>query len=334
MLRQQLVLMGFSSVTASCVSAEPWQPSEHPPHDDSAESVSSPRRTLSETIVHSARQLVVIGAERASDTCPFGGSRVASGIDLDDDGDLGAPETCDVQYLCTSNSELLGKLGIFTSAPLTRSSPEAPSGTCPEGGTRVDIGTDSNENGTFEVMETTRVAYLCGADCVVQNERLIVPANATSFGNGLPSQDLPLLPGHTALWFGFDFGDSLLNRVVISIRLNIRSTDQFARRAGAPALRIFEAATPPFVQRRESNLPRFVSAAVENVVHDGWTEIPLQLELSAFEPDALPRLYVLGLDEAITPTARPGFYDASVAATRPYIELDTLRCDPGSQGLL
>ncbi len=86
--------------------------------------------------------------------CPAGGIRVESGIDDNGNGVLDANEVDDSQVLCNGNDG--------NDSLIARS--DEPAGVnCEFGGTRIDAGTDANDNGTLDATEVTATEYLCAA---------------------------------------------------------------------------------------------------------------------------------------------------------------------------
>lgn len=103
---------------------------------------------------------VRVSAVLPGDTnCPFGGSRIESGLDLDDDGELDDAEVDDTTYACSGAD---GRRSLVVSVA------EPAGANCPEGGRRLDVGTDANANGVLEAAEIDGTSYVCsgsrGAD--------------------------------------------------------------------------------------------------------------------------------------------------------------------------
>ncbi|MCK6547224.1 putative Ig domain-containing protein [Myxococcota bacterium] len=99
------------------------------------------------------RGLIDVSVEPAGATCPIGGQRIATGLDVDRDGILDAAEVTSLDYVCTP---LPGLTLVTTVAPGTP---------CAHGGTRIEAGLDGNANGALEPSEVTSTSFACnGAD--------------------------------------------------------------------------------------------------------------------------------------------------------------------------
>jgi hypothetical protein len=88
--------------------------------------------------------------------CPAGGARVRSGIDLNGDGRLEDNEVTSTSYICNGASASGG-----SQATLVRVVPEPAGSNCPDGGSAVEAGLDTNGDGVLESGEVTSTSYVC-----------------------------------------------------------------------------------------------------------------------------------------------------------------------------
>ena len=91
------------------------------------------------------------------DNCEFGGIKVESGLDDNDNGMLDIPEEVDsTSYVCN---------GVPGNDTLIDVSDEAPNGNCDFGGFKVDTGVDDNGDGTLDDPdEIDNTFYICNAE--------------------------------------------------------------------------------------------------------------------------------------------------------------------------
>ncbi|MDC0714816.1 hypothetical protein POL68_40585 [Stigmatella sp. ncwal1] len=93
--------------------------------------------------------------ESAGANCPAGGTSVLGGIDVNTDGQLGAPEVTATQYVCQSATSLTGANALI------RLDVEPAGANCTQGGTAVKSGLDSNENGILDADEVSNTTFVC-----------------------------------------------------------------------------------------------------------------------------------------------------------------------------
>ncbi|GEM_PF-1084298 len=102
--------------------------------------------------------------DAAPGDCPFEGRVVMTGLDEDRDGYLDDAEVMATSYVCN------GEPGAPAHASLFRLLQEPAGANCPAGGTQVQTGLDTNDDGLLEPGEVTQARYLCngvdGADGV------------------------------------------------------------------------------------------------------------------------------------------------------------------------
>lgn len=128
-----------------------------------------------------AATLLRVEEEAVGVNCPAGGWRIVGGTDLDGDGVLAENEADSVAYACNGHdgngctaldveegrlikcddgTEILVRDGKTGDATLVRVTPEPKGEACPEGGSRIDAGTDLNGNGMLDPDEAT-TSYAC-----------------------------------------------------------------------------------------------------------------------------------------------------------------------------
>lgn len=102
-----------------------------------------------------ANSLVEVNVEAPGANCGAGGQQIVSGVDDDGDGALTGIEIADTSYICDPINNL-----VNVSAELAGSST-----ICANGGSRVDVGLDTNANGSLDASEISQTSYSCnGAD--------------------------------------------------------------------------------------------------------------------------------------------------------------------------
>jgi hypothetical protein len=99
--------------------------------------------------------LVEVTVEPAGANCTAGGQRVDVGLDDDGDGVLSTSEISYTSYVCD------GEDGLTTLVDVT----EEPAGAnCANGGSRVDIGADTNADGALDTGEIQATDYVCNGE--------------------------------------------------------------------------------------------------------------------------------------------------------------------------
>lgn len=125
--------------------------------------------------------LVAVTAEPAGANCTAGGQRVETGVDLNEDGTLQASEISSTSYVCNGEDGQDGSGGNAV-----RVSSEAAGANCPNGGTRIETGPDSNGNGTLDPGEVTNTTFACqGAASTTLVTTTSEPAGANCTNGGL-----------------------------------------------------------------------------------------------------------------------------------------------------
>ena len=90
-------------------------------------------------------------SEPAGANCANGGKRIDSGTDDNDNGVLDSAEIDDTEYVCNGSD----------STALVSTQSEAAGANCKAGGTRVDVGLDSDGDGSLAAAEITSTSYVC-----------------------------------------------------------------------------------------------------------------------------------------------------------------------------
>ncbi len=100
-----------------------------------------------------ANGVVATSAEPSGANCKYGGSKVEIGLDTNGNGSLDASEVTSTTYVCN---------GAGTSS-LVKTSAEPAGANCPFGGTRIETGLDTNNDGTLGASEINAAAtsYVC-----------------------------------------------------------------------------------------------------------------------------------------------------------------------------
>ncbi len=98
--------------------------------------------------LHTVVQLQPADAEQ----CPYGGTAILSGVDLDEDGVLDAEEVTQTQVVCNGN-ESDSTLVLVTDEPAGEN--------CAGGGSKVETGIDDNRDGILDAPEIDSVQYIC-----------------------------------------------------------------------------------------------------------------------------------------------------------------------------
>jgi OmcA/MtrC family decaheme c-type cytochrome len=102
-----------------------------------------------------ANALVSSSAEPAGANCPFGGTKLEVGVDANGNGTLEPSEVgaTGTSYVCNGDGQ----------TSLVRTSPEPAGANCPFGGTKIETGHDTNNDGTLDTDEINASAttYVC-----------------------------------------------------------------------------------------------------------------------------------------------------------------------------
>ena len=102
-----------------------------------------------------ASALSTTTVEPAGANCSEGGIKVQVGIDTNGNGALDASEVTGTSYVCNGSGK----------DSLVKTSPELAGANCPFGGTRIETGLDTNNDGTLDPSEVnaTATSYVCNS---------------------------------------------------------------------------------------------------------------------------------------------------------------------------
>ncbi len=99
--------------------------------------------------------LVVVTAEAGGVNCADGGQRIDQGLDVSADGVLDAGEIDNTSFVCN------GAGGIDGLGSLVAVSAEAAGVDCIAGGSRIEAGSDTNNDGVLDAGEVTSTSFAC-----------------------------------------------------------------------------------------------------------------------------------------------------------------------------
>lgn len=104
--------------------------------------------------------------EPDAEVCPFGGTRLVSGLDLNGNGTLEAEEESSSQVLCAGS-------GIAV-----RQTEVAPGDECAAGGVQIESGIDENGNGALDDTEVQNSDVVCGVPNLLFDTESIAEGDA------------------------------------------------------------------------------------------------------------------------------------------------------------
>jgi len=99
--------------------------------------------------------------ESTGSNCPGGGARIDSGIDSNNSGVLDASEITSTQYVCNGAAGSNGDNGSNGLSALVSTRAEAAGANCVNGGFKVDVGADANNNTVLDAGEISGTRYVC-----------------------------------------------------------------------------------------------------------------------------------------------------------------------------
>lgn len=103
--------------------------------------------------------LIEVETEPAGSNCPNGGIQFIAGQDVNDNGQLDASEIISNTFVCNASAANL----------IAQHTPEAPGENCAEGGSLIEMGNDSNANGTLETEEVEISYFVCNGSLGASN---------------------------------------------------------------------------------------------------------------------------------------------------------------------
>lgn len=99
------------------------------------------------------------------DSCPSGGIQIEVGLDTNSNGSLDAGEVQSTYSICNGTDGADGTNGSNGFNTLSNVTTESPGPNCANGGLKVELGLDTNRNGTLDNEEVVSENYVCnGAD--------------------------------------------------------------------------------------------------------------------------------------------------------------------------
>ena len=137
--------------------------------------------------------LVSLLPEPSGSNCPAGGSRIASGPDLNGNGLVDAVEVSSTVYVCNG---LAGRDGSNAATALVLTANEPAGLNCPTGGKKVTTGIDRNGDGVLQAAEISSTSYVCnganslllvqpepaGSNCVAGGSRIVAGTDNNNNG--------------------------------------------------------------------------------------------------------------------------------------------------------
>lgn len=105
--------------------------------------------------INGNNSLATLNPEPAGPNCATGGYKINTGIDINNNSILDASEIINSQYICN---------GLSGSNSLVAMVAEPAGPNCPNGGYRVNSGTDLNKNGVLDNAEIQNTNYVCNGN--------------------------------------------------------------------------------------------------------------------------------------------------------------------------
>ena len=111
--------------------------------------------------------LVIQTDEAAGENCQNGGVRIDVGLDADNDGELSDTEIQTTEYVCAGingTNGTNGENGDNGLNPLVTQTDEAAGDNCQNGGVRIDVGLDADNDGELGDTEIQSTEYVCAGN--------------------------------------------------------------------------------------------------------------------------------------------------------------------------
>lgn len=149
--------------------------------------------------------LIAMGAEPAGSNCANGGTQVMAGLDTNGNGQLDPDEVSQIQHVCTGSTGAAGAAGATGAdgaaganghGALLSLSSEPAGGNCVHGGTRMDAGVDTNDDGVLQPGEISSTRYVCNASAAwsVMSEDMQAASNSSYLASSDSRLTLTLPP--------------------------------------------------------------------------------------------------------------------------------------------
>lgn len=103
-------------------------------------------------------------AEPAGENCAWGGYKIITGLDLDDNGILDENEIQKSEYVCNGNTGAAGSAGADGSNSLLDVVAEPAGENCASGGLKIISGFDLNNNTVLDENEISNTKFVCNGD--------------------------------------------------------------------------------------------------------------------------------------------------------------------------
>ena len=139
-----------------------------------------------------AKTLAVAVSEATGTNCPYGGVKVNAGVDANGNGVLDSSEVSSVQYVCNGAPGVVGAPGAKGLSSLVQTSTEPAGGNCPNGGTKVAAGIDTNSDGALAASEVTSTGYVCNGSSGTNGTNGTNGSNGTNGADGLSTRSRSL----------------------------------------------------------------------------------------------------------------------------------------------
>jgi hypothetical protein len=127
----------------------------------------------------SRNSLTSVEAVAPGAQCTAGGIEVLTGIDANDNSRLEASEVLSTSYVCNGAAA-----SSQNPAALVSVVPEPPGHNCPDGGSAIEAGSDTNGNGVLDPGEVTTTSYVCDGESGVLVRVAPEPAGSNCLRGG------------------------------------------------------------------------------------------------------------------------------------------------------
>lgn len=108
--------------------------------------------------VNGISSIIRATSESSGDNCSSGGLKIEVGLDTNDNLELDTNEILSTYFICNGTDGTNGSNGFST---LSNVITEPAGDNCSEGGYKLEVGLDTNNNGTLDAGEVTSENYIC-----------------------------------------------------------------------------------------------------------------------------------------------------------------------------